>query len=108
MIRLLGAILQAIGLLIAGASGLCSAWFTVAMGTSGGLGSDPGILLLIALFGGIPSRLALACSSSGSGCSAGSPSRTIGIRFNNQPRLHRADGGRKYANRDRLKASAPR
>ncbi|GHC95037.1 hypothetical protein [Novosphingobium pokkalii] len=59
MIRLLGAILQAIGLLIAGASGLCSAWFTVAMGTSGGLGSDPGILLLIALFGGIPFAIGL-------------------------------------------------
>ncbi|NKJ41386.1 MULTISPECIES: hypothetical protein [unclassified Novosphingobium] len=54
MTRLIGAILQAVGLLIAGASGLCSAWFTIMMGTSGDFGPLPGLLLLVALFGGIP------------------------------------------------------
>lgn len=59
MIRLMGAILQAVGLLVAGASGLCSAWFLVAMGSSGETGAVPDILLLVALFGGIPFALGL-------------------------------------------------
>lgn len=55
MKRVLGGILMAIGILIAGVSGLCSGFFLVSMaGTRVGFGPDPVGLMLILLFGGLP------------------------------------------------------
>ena len=57
MKRLLGGIMIAAGILIAGASGLCSLVFVISMlGSpgSGGLGGVFGLLLLVAIFGGAP------------------------------------------------------
>lgn len=55
MSKLLGGILQAVGILIAGASGLCSLFFIVSMiPQSGDTGGALGLLMLIAMIGGIP------------------------------------------------------
>jgi len=53
MKRVLGGILMAIGILVAGVSGLCSGFFLVSMaGTH--VGPDPVGLMLVLLFGGPP------------------------------------------------------
>lgn len=54
MQKLLGGIMLAIGILIAGASGLCSAVFLISM-----IGQSLDMLPLIILFGGIPFALGL-------------------------------------------------
>lgn len=54
MQKLLGGIMLAIGILIAGASGLCSAVFMVSM-----IGQSPEVLPMILLFGGIPFAVGL-------------------------------------------------
>jgi len=50
MSKLFGGILQAVGILIAGASGLCSLFFLVQMMSGAGFG----LLVLIVPIGGIP------------------------------------------------------
>ncbi len=54
MQKLLGGIMLAIGILIAGASGLCSAVFLISM-----IGQSLEMLPLIILFGGIPFAVGL-------------------------------------------------
>jgi hypothetical protein len=56
MIRLFGGILLGVGILVAGASGLCSAVFLVSMlgSNSGGMGDLSSMLAMIAVVGGIP------------------------------------------------------
>ena len=55
MSKLLGGILMAVGILIAGASGLCSLFFLASMATSArGQGGFAGLLPLVVLIGGIP------------------------------------------------------
>lgn len=50
MRTLVGGILLAIGILIAGASGLCTVFFAISVVNGGGLGALPVVLL----FGGVP------------------------------------------------------
>jgi hypothetical protein len=53
--RVLGGILLAIGILIAGVSGLCSGIFVISMiGSIFTYGLDPDGLMLMLLFGGLP------------------------------------------------------
>ena len=49
MKRLIGSVLQAVGILIAGASGLCSAGYLFTMG-----GSDAILIPFVLIFGSIP------------------------------------------------------
>ena len=63
MKQLFGGILLAVGILIAGASGLCSLVFL--FGSGGGMGGIAGMLPAVLMFGGIPFAIGAAIAFGG-------------------------------------------
>jgi len=63
MKEVLGGILMAVGILIAGGTGLCS--LVMLFSPGGELGSTLSMLPLIALFGGIPFAVGAGCTYAG-------------------------------------------